>query len=144
MFMSWHCHVHVKFSACTWPIAQCYKYYHMDGLVQDCNNSIANALELLQSSTKPTISNSFSILLWNARKEALHFNSLGLSEAIWHRRSWSLVQVMACWRHQAITWTNVDLSSVRSCGIHLRTLSKEDLKIPISKARLKITLLKPH
>ena len=27
------------------------------------------------------------------------------------------------WRHQAITWTNVDLSSVRSGGIHLRTLS---------------------
>ena len=26
-------------------------------------------------------------------------------------------------RHQAITWTNVDLSSVRSCVIHLRTLS---------------------
>ena len=24
------------------------------------------------------------------------------------------------WQHQAITWTNVDLSSVRSCGIHLR------------------------
>ena len=25
----------------------------MDGLVQDCSNSIANALELLQSSSKP-------------------------------------------------------------------------------------------
>ena len=24
--------------------------------------------------------------------------------------------------NQAITWTNLDLSSVRSCGIHLRTL----------------------
>ena len=28
----------------------------MDGLVQDCSNSIANALELLQSCTKPSIS----------------------------------------------------------------------------------------
>ena len=28
---------------------------HIDGLVQDCNNSIANALELLQSCTKPSI-----------------------------------------------------------------------------------------
>ena len=27
---------------------------YMDGLVQDCSNSIANALELLQSSTKPS------------------------------------------------------------------------------------------
>ena len=30
------------------------KYYkEFDGLVQDCNNSIADALELLQSYTKP-------------------------------------------------------------------------------------------
>ena len=29
--------------------------YHFDGLVQDCSNSIANALELLQSCTKPSI-----------------------------------------------------------------------------------------
>ena len=28
----------------------------IDGLVQDCSNSIANALELLQSFTKPYIS----------------------------------------------------------------------------------------
>ena len=28
---------------------------HIDGLVQDCSNSIANALELLQSRTKPSI-----------------------------------------------------------------------------------------
>ena len=29
---------------------------YIDGLVQDCSNSIANALELLQSCTKPSIS----------------------------------------------------------------------------------------
>ena len=28
---------------------------HIDGLVQDCSNSIANAMELLQSCTKPSI-----------------------------------------------------------------------------------------
>ena len=27
--------------------------HHFEGLVQDCSNSIANALELLQSCTKP-------------------------------------------------------------------------------------------
>ena len=32
----------------------CYGY--IDGLVQDCSNSIANALELLQSCTKPLVS----------------------------------------------------------------------------------------
>ena len=61
---------------------------------------------------------------WNAMDMLRYtFNSLGPSDATWRWRSWStLVRVMA-WRHQAITWTNVDLSSVRSCGIHLRTLS---------------------
>ena len=37
-----------------------------------------------------------------------------------------------------------DLSSVRSCGIHQMALSWEDLKIPISKTRLKITFLESH
>ena len=73
-------------------------------------------------------------------------NLLGPSDAIWCWRFCStLIQAMACrltapshyllvsqhwfrqwlvaWRHQAITWTNVDLSWVRSCGIRLRTSS---------------------
>ena len=29
--------------------------HHIDGLVQDCSNSIANAMELLQSCNKPSI-----------------------------------------------------------------------------------------
>ena len=29
--------------------------HHIDGFVQDCGNSIANALELLQSHAKPFI-----------------------------------------------------------------------------------------
>ena len=31
-----------------------YTAHYIDSLVQDCSNSIANALELLQSCTKPT------------------------------------------------------------------------------------------
>ena len=46
-----------------------------------------------------------------------------------HWSRWWLV----AWRHQVITWTNVDLSSARSLGIHLRALSEEIVKIPISK-----------
>ena len=34
--------------------AQCWLHRHIDGSVQDCSNSIANALELLQSCTKPS------------------------------------------------------------------------------------------
>ena len=33
-----------------------------------------------------------------------------------------LGQWLDAWRHQAITWTNVDVSSVRSSGIHLRAI----------------------
>ena len=47
------------------------------------------------------------------------------------------------WRHQAINWTKIDLS-VKFCGIHLRAFSLGDLKIPISKTRLKIAFLKSH
>ena len=32
-------------------------YDYIDGLVQDCSNSIANAMELLQSCTKPLTGN---------------------------------------------------------------------------------------
>ena len=35
---------------------------------------------------------------------------------------WGLVTPFA-WRHQAITWTNVDLSSVKFNGIHLKAIS---------------------
>ena len=36
------------------------------------------------------------------------------------------------WRHQAITWSNIDLSSVRSPGTYLRALSLIDLTRTIS------------
>ena len=50
-------------------------------------------------------------------------NSLWPSEAIRRQRSGStLAQVFAfSWRHQAITWINVDWSSVKSSDIHIRT-----------------------
>ena len=35
------------------------------------------------------------------------------------------------WRHQTITWTNVDLASVRSSDIHLRAISRELLQLSI-------------
>ena len=34
---------------------KCHEMKYIDGLMQDCINSIANALELLQSCTKPLI-----------------------------------------------------------------------------------------
>ena len=39
--------------------------FHIDGLVQDCSNSIANALELLQSCTEPSMWSSYVETLVN-------------------------------------------------------------------------------
>ena len=49
-------------------------------------------------------------------------------------RKWLVV-----WRHQAITWTNIDLSSVTSNDIHLRAISYEIPQPTINKIILKIT-----
>ena len=97
--------------------------------MQDCSNSITNALELLQSCTKPSIC-VFCVedFRQDCQSKTWLFNSLWSSGAIWrHRSASTLVQVMACFgavRHQAITWTYVDFSSVRFCGIHLRAISQ--------------------
>ena len=45
------------------------KIKYFEGLVQDCSKSIANALELLQSCTKPTIS-STGTQAWNELQTA--------------------------------------------------------------------------
>ena len=51
---------------------------------------------------------------------------------------------LVSWRQQSITWSNVDLSSIRSHGIHLTALSYENLNIPISEMILKILFSKSH
>ena len=50
--------------------------------------------------------------------------------------------------NQDITWTNVDFSSVRSCGIHLRAISQEVRKIllldnSLKNNKFKITAASP-
>ena len=74
------------------------------------------------------------------------FNSLCPSDTIRRQETEStLAQVMACCLTAPSHYLNhVDLSSVRYCGIHRRALSWEDLTIPISKTRLKITFLESH
>ena len=54
------CHINAK-KYTTWKLTQITPgkillHVRIDGLVQDCSNSIADALELLQSCTKPSIS----------------------------------------------------------------------------------------
>ena len=54
--------------------------------------------------------------------------------------------MVCCLRLKAITWTNVDLSSVTSCGIHLRPISHETRYLSLIRVSklliLKITNLK--
>ena len=56
---------------------------------------------------------------------------------------WLRQWLIAC-RYQAITWTNVDLSLVKSSDIHLLATSLEIPQPSISKCSLKITYLKSH
>ena len=51
---------------------------------------------------------------------------------------------LGAWRHQAITWTSVDLSSVKSSDIHLNTIAQEIPQPPITKISLKMTCLRFH
>ena len=53
-----------------------------------------------------------------------------------------LRQWLVAWRHQVITWTNVDLPSARCIGIHLITNLQETLQPSIATISWKITFLK--
>ena len=73
-------------------------------------------------------------------------NSFWPSDTKWQHRSGSpLARVMACClMHQAITWTNVDWSSVKSSDIHIRAISQEMPQPSVTKILLKITYLKVY
>ena len=122
-FWPWMCRLVVPHGAMNLVVAQSTPSHypkHQSIMGQDCN-SITNALELCL----------FCI------------NSLWPRDVIWRQGSRStLAQVMACWRHQAITWANVDLTSVRSSGIHLRTISPKMPKPPITEITFKNYLSK--
>ena len=84
---------------------------------------------------------------WPSREMDLSFAlcsiySLRPTDAIWRHRSGSTLAQVIAWWHQAITWTNVNLSSVRSSGIHLRAISWEIPQPLFTKVGLKITYLK--
>ena len=51
-------------------------------------------------------------------------------------------QWLVAWRHQAITSTNVDLSSLWSSDVHLRAISLEISQPSVTKISLKIIFLR--
>ena len=63
-----------------------------------------------------------------SHQKCYHSNSLRSSDAIWWHRTGSILGLGWCfvtWWHQAIIWTNVDLSSVRYHVIHWQHYHKE-------------------
>ena len=79
--------------AIIWTIHNLFHYllrFHIDRLVQDCSNSIASALELLQSCTKPSIYSIHQhIGILNKRRDG-HF-----AENIWNE--FSSKKIIAFW-----------------------------------------------
>ena len=57
------------------------------------------------------------------------------------RKMFPFDDVIMAWQHQAITWTHVEKSSVRLCGIHLRANSQQVLKLLFCILSVKIILL---
>ena len=53
---------------------------------------------------------------------------------------------MVCWRHHAITWTNIDFSLEMYCDIREKTISRQVPKLLLCIMSLEITLLElvPH
>ena len=84
------------------------------------------------------------IFLHNLGSRSQWVNSLMPSDAIWRHRSGStLAQLMACCLMAPSHYlTNVDLSLVRSSGIHLRAISSEIPQPSLTKINLKIIYLK--
>ena len=66
---------------------------------------------------------------------------------VWRQKSGSTFdQIMGCClpAPSAFTWTNVDISSVKSCDNHLRAISQEKHETSITIVSLKITYLIYH
>ena len=74
---------------------------------------------------------------------ANHKNTREKSQCGFLDECYFLIDIMY-WRHQVITWTNVDLSSVRSSGNHLMVMSQYIPQPSVTEICLKTTYLKFH
>ena len=98
-----------------------------------------------QSVTQPEIAlQNANPMRGNNYIDRVYVNSLWPSDAIRRQGTEStLAQVMACClTAPSLYLNNVDLSSVRACGIHLRAISQEIPQPPFTKTSLKINYSK--
>ena len=121
--------------------------YQIDGLVQEGRNSSALAMELSLSCTDPLNYFTFQSILLDTMffmtKQGIKYSLWPCGTIWWHNlgQHW-LRQRFLAWCHKTITCTNVDLSSVRSCGSQLKAISQEIHKISILHMSLKNYKLK--
>ena len=87
---------------------------------------------------------SFWHLMFSKSNTFLAIHTLGVVGLIDKNKKWKLGQLCDLELHITGPWTNVDLSSVRSCGIHLGAISQEITQPPITEFSLKITDVKSH
>ena len=90
-------------SAWTWlspPVSDWNSLIYIDGLVQDCSYSIANALELLHSCAKPSI---YTRMAMPNKQPLWHRHNLGL---LYSYEPYCQNLVSAC-RHELIIWTSI-------------------------------------
>ena len=93
----------------------------ISGLVQGCSNSIANAMELLQSCTKPVICK------WSMLCCVLSLVDITKILEVFFTGTKAII----------LAWTNVNLSSTRSGSIHPRAISQDLENISITRMCLK-------
>ena len=112
----------------------------IDGLVKERHNSSALAMELCLSWTIPSIYNDL-IRSWictchNSSDDIWDWETVTWSD---HYHYFKHKRNMYFCLTAAITWTNVDLSTMRIWGIHWREISQEIFKISILDMSLKMT-----
>ena len=98
-------------------------YHDVDGLVQDCSNSIANALDLLQSCTKPLIWSSSAMInfLQNTRNRSLITNQLG-PDMLMHSCEPVATPMLVLWSSSSLARTPSSFLSCKS-DLYLLQLS---------------------
>ena len=67
------------------------------------------------------------------------FNSLWSNDGI-RRHRFESASALVAWQYQAITWTNVDLSSVEFCDIYLTKIYMKHSKYQFTKWKLHLKL----
>ena len=103
-------------------------HLHIDGLVQDCSNYIANALELLQSCTKPSTW-SLRLLDWHWGNHWGNGRSPNISETILGNPGYNRVvqgTILPTWISVNPVWINYHIPNIM-CGKNYLSIPKLQL-----------------